>query len=85
MHVFNHLFIFVQFRFAECKQILLMIAGTICGLLHGAGLPMLMVVFGDMVDLFLDSAIENAELDTINWADYDTTKDEAIKDQDLLR
>ena len=61
-----------------------MIAGTICGLAHGAGLPMLMIVFGDMVDLFLDSSIGHKALDTIDWSVYGTTKEDAVSDLDTL-
>ena len=33
-----------------------MIFGGICACAHGAGLPLLMIVFGDMTDLFVDAA-----------------------------
>ena len=61
-----------------------MVVGTICAILHGAGLPMLMIVFGDMVDLFVGNSITHRDLDTVPWAVYNTTKDEAVDDLEQL-
>lgn len=42
-----------QFRFADCIDVILMIAGTICAMGHGAAMPGLMVILGKMTDSFI--------------------------------
>ena len=49
-----------QFRYSTGLDKLLMLVGTLCALAHGACLPILLLVFGDMTDLFIDAA-QNAD------------------------
>lgn len=32
-----------------------MILGTLCGLIHGSAFPLMIIVFGEMIDLFVQS------------------------------
>ncbi|XP_053119930.1 ATP-dependent translocase ABCB1 isoform X2 [Hemicordylus capensis] len=47
---------FTMFRYADWLDISLMILGTVFAALHGAALPVMMVVFGIMTDSFVGSA-----------------------------
>uniref|UniRef100_A0A670ZUK4 ATP binding cassette subfamily B member 4 n=1 Tax=Pseudonaja textilis TaxID=8673 RepID=A0A670ZUK4_PSETE len=44
-----------QFRYSDSLDKLLMIVGTIFAALHGASLPVMMIVFGDMTNTFVGS------------------------------
>ena len=43
----------LQFRYASCCDVILMILGTISAMAHGAALPLLMLYFGDLSDSFI--------------------------------
>ncbi|RXM29042.1 Bile salt export pump [Acipenser ruthenus] len=56
---------FQLFRFASCSEILMMLVGSICALIHGSAQPlmllvfgMLTVVFGMLTDTFIEYDIE---------------------------
>ncbi|XP_047550295.1 phosphatidylcholine translocator ABCB4 isoform X2 [Lutra lutra] len=44
------------FRYSDWQDKLLMSLGTIMAIAHGAGLPLMMIVFGQMTDKFIDTA-----------------------------
>ncbi|XP_056375074.1 ATP-dependent translocase ABCB1-like isoform X2 [Hyla sarda] len=46
---------FTMFRYSGGVDKLLMLVGTIAAMAHGAGLPLMMLVFGDMTDTFVDT------------------------------
>ncbi|XP_052095836.1 ATP-dependent translocase ABCB1-like isoform X5 [Mytilus californianus] len=48
---------FEVFKFSTCVDKLLMIFGSIFALAHGAALPAMIIVFGDMTDLFVESGM----------------------------
>uniref|UniRef100_A0A8B9CHE3 ATP binding cassette subfamily B member 1 n=1 Tax=Anser brachyrhynchus TaxID=132585 RepID=A0A8B9CHE3_9AVES len=48
-------FFHFQFRYSDWWDKLLMVLGTTMAILHGAGLPVMMIVFGDMTDSFITS------------------------------
>lgn len=52
----------MQFRFADCLDWFLMIMGSIFALCHGAALPGMIIVFGDMTDLMVNSGVYTAFL-----------------------
>uniref|UniRef100_A0A3B4GMP2 Bile salt export pump n=1 Tax=Pundamilia nyererei TaxID=303518 RepID=A0A3B4GMP2_9CICH len=65
-----------QFRFATCKDILMMVVGCLCALLHGSAQPLMLLVFGLLTDAFIEYDIELQELsddrkecvnNTIQW------------------
>ncbi|KAM9200102.1 ATP-dependent translocase ABCB1-like [Mergus octosetaceus] len=43
------------FRYSDWRDKFLMVLGTTMAILHGAGLPVMMIVFGDMTDSFITS------------------------------
>ena len=55
VHVILHRpnIIFVQFRYATCLDVLLMLMGLVAAFLSGAAFPIAMNVFGDITNLFI--------------------------------
>lgn len=51
-----------QFRFATCREILMMIVGSFCAIIHGSAQPLMLLVFGLLTDTFIDYDIELNEL-----------------------
>ncbi|KAI1898296.1 hypothetical protein AGOR_G00070860 [Albula goreensis] len=49
---------FQLFRFATCREILMMLGGSFCALLHGSAQPLMLVVFGKLTDTFIAYDIE---------------------------
>uniref|UniRef100_A0A3Q2ZSG3 Bile salt export pump n=1 Tax=Kryptolebias marmoratus TaxID=37003 RepID=A0A3Q2ZSG3_KRYMA len=67
---------FQLFRFATCKDILMMVVGSFCAVLHGSAQPLMLLVFGMLTDTFIDYDVELNELiddrkecvnNTIQW------------------
>uniref|UniRef100_A0A8D3DWQ7 Bile salt export pump n=1 Tax=Scophthalmus maximus TaxID=52904 RepID=A0A8D3DWQ7_SCOMX len=64
------------FRFATCRQVLMMAVGSVCAVLHGSAQPLMLLVFGLLTDTFIEYDIELNELsdgrkecvnNTIQW------------------
>ncbi|XP_054826934.1 bile salt export pump isoform X2 [Eublepharis macularius] len=53
---------FQLFRFASASEIMMMVWGGICAVLHGAAQPGMLLVFGAMTDTFIQYDIEKQEL-----------------------
>uniref|UniRef100_A0A7N8YHS9 Bile salt export pump n=1 Tax=Mastacembelus armatus TaxID=205130 RepID=A0A7N8YHS9_9TELE len=53
---------FQLFRFATCKDIVMMVVGSVCAVLHGSAQPLMLLVFGLLTDTFIDYDIELNEL-----------------------
>uniref|UniRef100_A0A803YMQ6 ATP binding cassette subfamily B member 1 n=1 Tax=Meleagris gallopavo TaxID=9103 RepID=A0A803YMQ6_MELGA len=53
--VFSTVYFHFQFRYSDQQDKLLMALGTAMAVLHGASLPLMMIVFGDMTDSFIAS------------------------------
>ncbi|XP_068612440.1 bile salt export pump [Brachionichthys hirsutus] len=67
---------FQLFRFASCKEVLMMAAGGACAVLHGSAQPLMLLVFGLLTDTFIEYDVELNELsdgskecvnNTIQW------------------
>ncbi|XP_027025790.2 bile salt export pump [Tachysurus fulvidraco] len=67
---------FQLFRFATFWEILMMIVGSLCAVIHGSAQPLMLLVFGMLTDTFIDYDIELNELrdptkhclnNTIQW------------------
>ncbi|XP_039649298.1 bile salt export pump [Perca fluviatilis] len=67
---------FQLFRFAKCKDVLMMVVGSVCAVLHGSAQPLMLLVFGLLTDTFIEYDIELNELsddrkecvnNTIQW------------------
>uniref|UniRef100_A0A7N6B473 Bile salt export pump n=1 Tax=Anabas testudineus TaxID=64144 RepID=A0A7N6B473_ANATE len=67
---------FQLFRFATCNEILMMVVGSVCAVLHGSAQPLVLLVFGLLTDTFIEYDIELNELmddrkecvnNTIQW------------------
>uniref|UniRef100_A0A9J7YGP4 ATP-binding cassette, sub-family B (MDR/TAP), member 11a n=1 Tax=Cyprinus carpio carpio TaxID=630221 RepID=A0A9J7YGP4_CYPCA len=68
----------VQFRFATWKEVLMMVVGSVCSLVHGAASPLMLLVYGMMTNTFVGYELEVQELanpnktcinNTITWLD----------------
>ena len=46
-----------QFSFATPLDFILMIFGTLAAIILGCGLPLAMLVFGDVINLYLNNAV----------------------------
>ncbi|XP_015708894.1 phosphatidylcholine translocator ABCB4-like isoform X5 [Coturnix japonica] len=64
------------FRYSDRQDKLLMVLGTTMAVLHGASLPLMMIVFGDMTDTFIASENitypANFSLLNITWVNFST-------------
>ncbi|XP_029306488.1 bile salt export pump [Cottoperca gobio] len=70
---------FQLFQFATCKEMLMMVVGSICAVAHGSAQPLMLLVFGLLTDTFIEYDIELNELkddrkecvnNTIQWKNY---------------
>uniref|UniRef100_A0A8C3EWY3 Bile salt export pump n=1 Tax=Corvus moneduloides TaxID=1196302 RepID=A0A8C3EWY3_CORMO len=57
-----HIGFFQLFRFSSSTEILMMVAGSICAIVHGVAQPAVLLVFGAMADTFIEYDIEMQEL-----------------------
>ncbi|XP_061441602.1 ATP-dependent translocase ABCB1 isoform X2 [Rhineura floridana] len=57
---------FTMFRYADCLDKLLMVLGALLAALHGAALPAMMIIFGDMTDSFVASGKPPANISLVN-------------------
>ncbi|KAG7464134.1 hypothetical protein MATL_G00183980 [Megalops atlanticus] len=64
---------FQLFRFASCCEIAMMIAGSLCAVMHGSAQPLMLLVFGMLTDAFIDYDIELQELSDSNKACINNT------------
>nr|XP_035962083.1 ATP-dependent translocase ABCB1-like [Halichoerus grypus] len=48
---------FAMFRYSNWLDRLYMLVGTMAAIIHGAALPLMMLVFGDMTDSFANAGI----------------------------
>ncbi|XP_035263466.1 bile salt export pump-like [Anguilla anguilla] len=64
---------FQLFRFATGHEILMMIGGSVCALLHGSAQPLMLLVFGMLTDAFIDYDTELQELANPNKACINNT------------
>ena len=71
-------FIF-QFKFADSVDYLLITLATVACACHGVGLPLNIVFFGSIIDMFIDEGRGHLLLDEITWSSYNITKTEAIE------
>ncbi|RMC18577.1 hypothetical protein DUI87_04469 [Hirundo rustica rustica] len=57
---------FQLFRFSSPMEILMMVAGSLCAIVHGVAQPAVLLVFGAMADTFIEYDIEMQELKNPN-------------------
>ncbi|XP_050564999.1 ATP-dependent translocase ABCB1-like [Cygnus atratus] len=63
---------FTLFRYSSCTDKLLMIFGTLLAIAHGSSLPIVMIIFGDMTDGFVNAA--NTNLTGKNMGHYSSAE-----------
>uniref|UniRef100_A0A8B9LZ03 ATP-binding cassette, sub-family B (MDR/TAP), member 11a n=1 Tax=Astyanax mexicanus TaxID=7994 RepID=A0A8B9LZ03_ASTMX len=73
---------FQLFRFATCTDIVMMVVGGLCALVHGAASPLMLLVYGMMTNIFVAYELEVQELadpnktcinNTVTWTnDFDS-------------
>uniref|UniRef100_A0ABM5GNJ0 ATP-dependent translocase ABCB1 isoform X1 n=1 Tax=Pogona vitticeps TaxID=103695 RepID=A0ABM5GNJ0_9SAUR len=74
---------FAIFRYADWPDTLLMAAGTLFAAVHGASLPVMMIVFGDMTNSFVQSGMPpiNISLDNIDFLNISQYRNETLQEQ----
>ncbi|XP_053373101.1 ATP-dependent translocase ABCB1-like isoform X2 [Mercenaria mercenaria] len=81
--------IFEVFRYSTKRDKLFMILGTICAMGHGSAFPLMIIVFGEMIDLFVTSGkfeyVVNQLVDLGTMAKLNFTSAQVIEDPDLLQ
>ncbi|KAL8602924.1 hypothetical protein ACOMHN_062619 [Nucella lapillus] len=79
--------IFEVFRFSDKLDRFLMFMGTICAAANGTALPAMIIVFGDMIDLFVDTCIYSEFLDDINsfLVSVNETKESMLEDSSKIQ
>uniref|UniRef100_A0A8C9XC37 ABC-type xenobiotic transporter n=1 Tax=Sander lucioperca TaxID=283035 RepID=A0A8C9XC37_SANLU len=60
------------FRFADGLDIVYILAGTICAIIHGIVLPLMCIVFGDMTDSFIGDSMMG-QINTIHPSEFSVT------------
>uniref|UniRef100_A0A674F4I8 Bile salt export pump n=1 Tax=Salmo trutta TaxID=8032 RepID=A0A674F4I8_SALTR len=58
---------FICFRFATCRETLMMVGGSVCAFLHGSAQPLMLLVFGMLTDTFIDNNTDKMKNLTSNW------------------
>ncbi|KAK7939199.1 hypothetical protein WMY93_002525 [Mugilogobius chulae] len=53
---------FQLFRFATCKDVAMMVIGSLCALIHGAAAPLMLLVYGMMTNTFVAYELQTQEL-----------------------
>ncbi|XP_076435076.1 ATP-dependent translocase ABCB1-like isoform X2 [Babylonia areolata] len=78
---------FEVFRFSDGLDRLFMIVGSICAAANGVALPAMIIVFGDMIDLFVDTGIYTEFLDEIGQflTSVNETKESMLADSSKLQ
>lgn len=56
----------LQFCFATWKEIVMMVVGSVCALVHGAAAPLMLLVYGMMTNTFVSYELEIQELSNPN-------------------
>ncbi|XP_032384811.1 bile salt export pump [Etheostoma spectabile] len=81
---------FQLFRFASCKDTVMMIVGGLCAVIHGAASPLMLLVYGQMTNTFVAYELEVQELkdtnkecnnNTIYWTNgsiYETAENSTV-------
>uniref|UniRef100_A0A8D2NMS1 Bile salt export pump n=1 Tax=Zonotrichia albicollis TaxID=44394 RepID=A0A8D2NMS1_ZONAL len=59
-------YVIKHFRFSSSTEILMMVAGSLCAIVHGVAQPAVLLVFGAMADTFIEYDIEMQELKNPN-------------------
>ncbi|XP_054914982.1 bile salt export pump [Poeciliopsis prolifica] len=84
---------FQLFRFSTCKDVAMMVVGSLCAVLHGSAQPLMLLVFGLLTDTFIEYDIELNELrddrkecvdNVIRWKkNYTMLPDPALNQSDV--
>jgi len=65
-----------------------MIIGTLCACIHGCAFPLMIIVFGEMIDLFVNSGLFEIAVDQMIslgiLASLSLSRSDVIGDPDLL-
>ncbi|XP_067650527.1 ATP-dependent translocase ABCB1-like isoform X2 [Haliotis asinina] len=57
--------VFEVFRFADCLDRLFMVLGSLASAIHGVALPAMIIIFGEMIDIFVNNAQISNKVDLI--------------------
>ena len=74
-----------QFRFASCGDVALIFLGILMACANGCALPCMIIVFGDMIDSFIDDGSASNFLGQIPWEKFNTTREAALADENIMK
>ncbi len=80
----THYHLHFQFRFADWKDRLLIVVGILTSIATGTGLPLNLLLFGGMIDVFVDNDKVQALIAKIDWSTAPHTMDEALANPEFL-
>ncbi|KAL8570376.1 hypothetical protein ACOMHN_035794 [Nucella lapillus] len=74
------------FRFSDCWDRLAMVIGTLCAVANGAALPLMIIVFGDMIDMFVGTGVFSNFLTNIEdfLKSANETKENLLENRPLI-
>ena len=70
--------------FADKWDYLFTTVACLASILHGVFLPLLILIFGRIVDMFLAESTGYRKLEQISWDLYNTTKDQVVHNTTLF-
>nr|XP_054511882.1 ATP-dependent translocase ABCB1 isoform X4 [Pan troglodytes] len=78
--------VFSMFRYSNWLDKLYMVVGTLAAIIHGAGLPLMMLVFGEMTDIFANAGnLEDLMSNITNRSDINDTGFFMNLEEDMTR
>ena len=81
IYIYTYYFFVFQFRFANGLDLFLIIVAVLTSCFQGSTLPVLMLIFGEIVDMFIEESRGNMLLKDVPWTLYNTTKEEALSSE----
>ncbi|XP_027703707.1 multidrug resistance protein 1 [Vombatus ursinus] len=72
--------VFAMFRYSDWLDKLYMVLGTAAAIIHGAGLPLMMLIFGDMTDSFANMGNRN-ETTGVVWSNSSKNPFETLEEE----
>nr|XP_033787111.1 ATP-dependent translocase ABCB1 [Geotrypetes seraphini] len=75
---------FTMFRYSDCMDKFLMLGGTVMAFIHGATLPLMMVVFGKMTDSFVDAGKNYSQNISLEEIEGSILEDQMTKLEDRM-
>ena len=83
--MFKEKFIPFQFRYAEGRDVLFMFLGALGAIGHGVAFPLIILFFGQLIDVFADFGQLSNLMASLNFSELSFTPAELNNDLTLLQ